>query len=200
VSSGSASYAGAPLTTRGGYNLGTLNVIDTEPREMDAPQIATLKDLAANELKAMLYVERKLADEVLPELGDQISNGEFEQSIRHHLEETKQHAANLERAFELLGEEARPDKSHAIDGLVAQHDKVVKNIDSDQVRDVFNAGAAAKTEHLEILGYESMIMTAGSLGEDELVSLLEENLDQEKDALKTVTKISQQLAQQGLTV
>lgn len=200
MSSGSASYAGAPLTTRGGYNLGTLNVIDTEPREMDAPQIATLKDLAANELKAMLYVERKLADEVLPELGDQISNGEFEQSIRHHLEETKQHAANLERAFELLGEEARPDKSHAIDGLVAQHDKVVKNIDSDQVRDVFNAGAAAKTEHLEILGYESMIMTAGSLGEDELVSLLEENLDQEKDALKTVTKISQQLAQQGLTV
>jgi ferritin-like metal-binding protein YciE len=162
--------------------------------------ISQPRDLLVNELKAMLYVERKLADEVLPELGDQISNGEFEQSIRHHLEETKQHAANLERAFELLGEEAKPEKSHAIDGLVAQHDKVVKNIDSDQVRDVFNAGAAAKTEHLEISAYESMIMTAGSLGEDELVSLLEENLDQEKDALKTVTKISQQLAQQGLTV
>jgi ferritin-like metal-binding protein YciE len=153
-----------------------------------------------NELKAMLYVERKLADEVLPELADQTSNGEFEQSIRHHLEETKQHVANLERAFELLGEEAKPDKSHAIDGLVAQHDKVVKNIESDQVRDVFNAGAAAKTEHLEISAYESMIATAGSLGEDELVSLLEENLDREKDALKTVTKVSQQLAQQGLTV
>lgn len=162
--------------------------------------ISEPRDLLVNELKAMLYVERKLADEVLPELGDQISNGKFEQSIRHHLEETKQHAANLERAFELLGEEARPDKSHAIDGLVAQHDKVVKNIDSDQVRDLFNAGAAAKTEHLEISAYEGMIMTAGSLGEDELVTLLEENLDQEKDALKTVTKISQQLAQQGLTV
>lgn len=162
--------------------------------------ISQPRNLLVNELKAMLYVERKLADEILPELGDQISNAEFEQSIRHHLEETKQHVANLERAFELLGEEAKPDKSHAIDGLVAQHDKVVKNIDSDLVRDVFNAGAAAKTEHLEISAYESMITTAGSLGEDELVSLLEENLDQEREALKTVTKISQQLAQQGLTV
>jgi signal transduction histidine kinase len=55
-------YAGAPLTTRGGYNLGTLNVIETEPREMDAPQIATLKDLAAivvDELELRLTARRE---------------------------------------------------------------------------------------------------------------------------------------------
>lgn len=162
--------------------------------------ISQPRDLLVNELKGMLYVEQKLADEVLPQLAEQINEGEFKQSIRHHLEETKQHVVNIERAFELLGEEARPDKSHAIDGLVAQHDKVVKNIDSEHVRDVFNAGAAAKTEHLEISAYESMITTAGSLGEDELVSLLEENLEQEKNALKEVVKVSEEIATQGLAV
>jgi ferritin-like metal-binding protein YciE len=148
----------------------------------------------------MLYVEQKLAQEVLPELQGQIKSSEFKQSITHHLEETKQHVANLERAFELLGEEPKADKSHAIDGLVAQHDKVIKNIETDQLRDVFNAGAAAKTEHLEISAYESMITNAESLGEDELVALFEENLDQEKNALKQVKATSEQLAKETATV
>lgn len=55
-------YAGVPLTTRDGHNLGTLNVIDTEPRELDALQIATLKDLAAivvNELELRLAARRE---------------------------------------------------------------------------------------------------------------------------------------------
>jgi ferritin-like metal-binding protein YciE len=155
----------------------------TEPRQ-----------LLANELQAMLYVEQKLADEVLPELEKQIENEDFRQGITEHLEETKQHVANVERAFELLGEEPKADKSHAIDGLVAQHDKVIKNIESQQLRDVFNAGAAAKTEHLEIAAYESMITTADSIGEEEIATLLEENLDQEKDALKEVEKASKELA------
>ena len=161
----------------------------TEPRQ-----------LFVNELQAMLYVERKLADEVLPELATQIKNSDFKQSIREHTEETKKHVANLERAFELLGEEPKPDKSHVIDGLVAQHDKVMKNIETAELRDVFNSGAAAKTEHVEIAAYESMITTAETLGESEIVSLLEENLDEEKDALKQVKSVSEQLAKETATV
>lgn len=40
-------YAGAPLTTSDGHNLGTLCVIDKEPRSVDEKQIEDLKDLAA---------------------------------------------------------------------------------------------------------------------------------------------------------
>ena len=162
--------------------------------------ITAPRDLFVNELKAMLYVEQKLADQVLPELASEVSDSDFKASLREHTEETKRHVANLERAFELLGEEPKPDKSHAVDGLVAQHDKVAKNIEVPQLRDIFDTGAAAKTEHLEIAAYESLITTAESLGETEIVSLLEENLDEEKQALQQAKKAGEQLAQASATV
>lgn len=40
-------YAAVPLTTNDGYNLGTLCVIDKEPRPIDQEQIEDLKDLAS---------------------------------------------------------------------------------------------------------------------------------------------------------
>jgi sigma-B regulation protein RsbU (phosphoserine phosphatase) len=40
-------YAGVPLTTADGHNLGTLCVLDTRPREVSDVELATLVDLAA---------------------------------------------------------------------------------------------------------------------------------------------------------
>lgn len=40
-------YAGVPLTTSDGHNLGTLCIIDKEPRPIDNAQIDDLKDLAS---------------------------------------------------------------------------------------------------------------------------------------------------------
>jgi GAF domain-containing protein len=40
-------YAGVPLKVDGGWNLGTLNVIDVEPRAVTADELDTLDDLAA---------------------------------------------------------------------------------------------------------------------------------------------------------
>lgn len=50
-------YAGVPLTTSDGFNLGTLCVLDTEPREVADAEIQTLGDLATlvvNELELRL--------------------------------------------------------------------------------------------------------------------------------------------------
>lgn len=54
-------YAAAPLRTADGYNLGTLNIIDVEPRELTEDQVATLEDLAAivvDELELRLAAAR----------------------------------------------------------------------------------------------------------------------------------------------
>ena len=45
--SGVRFYAGAPLITRGGFNLGAMCVLDHRPRTVSSDQIAALQDLAA---------------------------------------------------------------------------------------------------------------------------------------------------------
>lgn len=58
-------YFGVPLTTSDGFNLGTLNVIDFEPREVTANEIETLTDLAAivvDELEVRLDARSKLEE------------------------------------------------------------------------------------------------------------------------------------------
>lgn len=52
-------YAGVPLSTEDGYNLGALCAIDTKPRRIDSRQIALLKDLADMVMSA--FEARKLA-------------------------------------------------------------------------------------------------------------------------------------------
>jgi sigma-B regulation protein RsbU (phosphoserine phosphatase) len=54
-------YAGVPLTTHDGYNLGTLCIIDQQPRELTESEVASLTDLArvvVDELELRLAARR----------------------------------------------------------------------------------------------------------------------------------------------
>ena len=58
-------YAGVPLRTRNGHNLGTLCVIDRRPRELDAEETAILRDLASlvmDELELRLAGKQAVQD------------------------------------------------------------------------------------------------------------------------------------------
>ena len=61
------------------------------------------------------------------------------------------------------------------------------------MRDAFLTGAAARAEHYEIAAYTGLVNQARALGEREAVELLQENLKQEKEALKKVETISKRL-------
>lgn len=57
-------YAAAPIITPDGYRLGTVNVIDREPRTVTPPELDTLQDLAAIVADAL---EVRLAAQRLPD-------------------------------------------------------------------------------------------------------------------------------------
>ena len=162
------------------------------------PEITSARELFLHELGDILYVERKLAGETLPKLIDEVNDEEFTAGLESHLRETREHVSNVEKVFELLGEEPHEEECVGFEGLKKEHDHLVEET-SPRLIDLVDAGAAARTENYEIAAYEGLRRMAKGLGEDEAVELLDKNLKQEKEALREVEKIATRLSKEGVT-
>ena len=169
-----------------------------EKRGHAMPDITSPRELFLHELGDILYVERKLAGEALPKLIEEVKDEEFTAGLESHLKETRQHVANVEKVFELLGEEPHEEECVGFQGLKKEHDQLVEET-SPTLIDLVDAGAAARTENYEIAAYEGLRRMAKGLGEDEAVELLDKNLKQEKEALREVEKIATRLSKEGVT-
>jgi ferritin-like metal-binding protein YciE len=174
-----------------GYRYGHLIT-----KEWTLAEITTPRDLFVHELGDILYVERKLAGETLPKLIGEVRDEEFTRGLEEHLEQTRQHAANVEQVFELLGEEPHEEECIGFEGLKREHDELAGQ-SSLALMDLVDAGAAARTENYEIAAYEGLRRMAKGLGEDDAVALLDQNLKQEKDALRGVEKVATRLSKEA---
>lgn len=159
-------------------------------------EIATPRDLFLHELGDILYVERALVDEALPQLIDEVQDEELRQALESHLEETRTHVKNVEKVFEVFGETPTVEPCIGFEGLKKEHAKLVSESSSDLI-DMVDLGAAARTENYEIAAYEGLRRMAKALGEDEAVELLDANLAQEKEALRLVEKISTRVSNES---
>jgi ferritin-like metal-binding protein YciE len=162
------------------------------------PEITSPRELFLHELGDILYVERALATETLPQLIEEVKDEEFTAGLEKHLEQTRQHVSNVERVFETFGEEPTAEECIGFEGLKNEHDQLMTKASAALV-DLVDLGAAARTENYEIAAYESLRRMAKALGEDGAVELLDENLKQEKEALREVEKIATRLSKEGIS-
>ena len=68
---------------------------------------------------------------------------------------------------------------------------------SDHLIDSVDLGAAARTENYEIAAYEGLRRMAKAMGDEEAVELLDANLREEKEALRTVEKIATRVSNES---
>jgi ferritin-like metal-binding protein YciE len=166
-----------------------------------AETIDSTRGLFVHQLKQLLWTERKLSDEVLPELREHVESDRLKADVAHHLEETRGHVRNLERVFEMLDVKPQAEESEALKGLRREHDGGMKLLSGPgPLADLFHAASIAKSEHAEIAAYEGMIEIAERLREDEIANLLRENLEQEQGALRKAEQGMRKLLEEGIPV
>jgi ferritin-like metal-binding protein YciE len=153
-----------------------------------AEQLTTPRELLAAYLRQMLWIERQLADEMLPRLREQAHSPDLRRGFGRHLVETDGHVEAVRDVLGDLHVPAVPEESPGFRGLVQEHEQLVGRVaEGDHLlADLAHAVAALATEHLELATYESLIGIAESLGEEEIGIRLREVMEQEEFALEQV--------------
>jgi ferritin-like metal-binding protein YciE len=155
--------------------------------------MTTPQELFEHELKDIYYAERVIA-QMLPRLSQEASNSQLSRAFDQHLKETRGQIENLEQVFSEIGKRAQGEQCPGIEGIKREHDMFMQEESpATPIKDMFLTGAAARTEHYEIAAYTGLVAKARALGETEAAKLLNENLRQEKEALKKVETIGKDL-------
>jgi ferritin-like metal-binding protein YciE len=160
-----------------------------------AEPLTSPRELLAARLRQMLWVELKLSAEVLPELLEHAHADDLRHGLERHLLETQGHVSTLRDILRELEIPAEPEVSPALQGLVREHEQLVKQIlgEDGLLSDLAHAQAAAASEHLEIAAYESLAALAEVLGEESIAIRLREVREQEEFALEQVEHALAQL-------
>lgn len=146
--------------------------------------------LYIDELKDLHNAEIQLV-KALPKVAEACGNPKLAEAFRDHLEQTKNHAARLERILEGLGEEAKGETCEAMRGLVREGEEILKADGEDDVRDAGIIVAAQKIEHYEIAGYGSVCAFAKHLNRMDDLRVLRTTLEEEKQADKHLNELAE---------
>jgi ferritin-like metal-binding protein YciE len=149
-----------------------------------------LRSLFEDELKDIYWAEKALT-KAIPKMIKKATSEELIEALEDHLEVTKGHVERCEQAFEILGKPARAKKCEAMEGLTKEAEEIMESTEEGVVRDAGIISAAQKVEHYEIASYGTLCAFAKTLGENEVADLLEQTLNEEKEADQTLTTIAE---------
>jgi ferritin-like metal-binding protein YciE len=152
--------------------------------------ITSMEDLFLHGLQDIYYAENQIVKS-LPTMIEKATNRELAKGLRDHLRETEAQVTRLDRIFERLGQEPRGTDCPAIDGLIKEADQVAGEIEDKQVLDAAVIASAQAIEHYEISRYGTLIAWAQELGHDNLISLLNANLREEKAADRKLNTLAE---------
>ena len=152
--------------------------------------LATLHDLMVHELKDLYSAEKQLV-QALPRMSKNSNSEQLRRAFDNHLAETEQQVARLEQIMDSLGESPRGQKCAGMEGLIEESKTLLKEEADPDVMDAGIIVAAQKVEHYEIAAYGAVCEYARMMGHTEAVQLLEQTLEEEKNADKLLNEIAE---------
>ena len=153
--------------------------------------VKSLRELFEIQLRYAYDGEKKLVEKGLPTMIEKAGSPELRKALQHHLGETRNQVARLERVFASIGVEPDTKGNDILDKMMSAAKDSASNIEESSLRDAALIANGNLVEHYEIALYGSLVAFARSLGLQGAVGPLEETLNEEKKADAKLTQIGE---------
>jgi ferritin-like metal-binding protein YciE len=148
----------------------------------------SVDDLFLDFLKDIYFAEKKIL-RTMPKLVKGAASPELKEALTQHRQETEGQIERLQQVFELIGKPARAKTCEAINGLFEESDELFEDTEVGAVRDAGIIACAQAVEHYEMARYGALIAWARAQKKSDIVSLLQQTFDEEKNADGILTKL-----------
>jgi ferritin-like metal-binding protein YciE len=153
-------------------------------------ETGTLHDAFIDELRDLYDAERQLT-KALAKLAKAATSPPLREAFTAHLEETQGQIGRLAQAFESLDEKARGKHCAGIAGIIDEGKAIMEEDFDDTTMDACLIAAGQRAEHYEMAAYGTLVAWARAMGHTEAADLLQQTLDEEKDADETLSALAE---------
>jgi ferritin-like metal-binding protein YciE len=159
------------------------------PMPLFSMDLNSLRDLFIDELRDLYDAETQIT-EALPKLIEKVTYPELKSALQEHLDVTREQIKRLEQIFNQLDEKPTGETCKGMKGVIKEGDDMASRDGSPSVIDAAIISAAQRVEHYEMAGYGTVRTYAELLGETEFANLLQQTLDEEKEADQSLTELA----------
>ncbi|HEY1803465.1 MAG TPA: ferritin-like domain-containing protein [Terracidiphilus sp.] len=152
--------------------------------------IETMDDLFQHTLADIYYAEKQIL-KALPDMIEKATEPQLKQGFQTHLRETETHVKRLEQVFQKLDVKAKGVDCPAIDGIIKEAKEVAGEVDDKSVLDAALIASAQAVEHYEMTRYGTLIAWAKQLGRQDVTTLLQQTLQEEKATDEKLTAMAE---------
>jgi len=156
----------------------------------------TFENLFYDQLKDMYDAEKRIT-KALPKMVRSAHSEDLSSALQEHLEQTEGQIERLDQIFDQLGQSPGRKTCQAIVGLLAEGESLMEEAGDALLGDAAIIAAAQKVEHYEIASYGTLREWARLLGRDDVAETLQETLDEEGEADKTLSRLAGSLNPQA---
>lgn len=153
-------------------------------------KVESLHDLYIKELRDLYNAENQIV-KALPKMIDAANSSELRNALAQHLDQTREHVTRLEQVFRMHNEDVKGEKCKGMEGIIDEGKDVVSHDENLDVRDAGIIGGAQKVEHYEIASYGSVRTWADQMGHTQDAQLLQQTLNEEKEADRKLTELAE---------
>jgi ferritin-like metal-binding protein YciE len=152
-------------------------------------ELSTLHELYVDELKDLYSAENQIL-KALPKMIRATTHRELKDAFIAHMKQTENQVKRLEHIFASLDASPKGKKCHGMEGVLEEGAELIRERPEPQVLDAGLISAAQHVEHYEMAGYGTVRAWADKLGRDEDAKLLQETLDEEREADEKLTELA----------